>query len=296
MASNYSKLAGNIGADFQIDKTGVGALPGSSGPGPQLGHISGDLVVATDLTTLPGSLSQIIAQHVSSASQNSNTLTTFQMYQTRFVLAGSFSGGSVPNNTAAMRFLVCHTAGGSWAVGDIAFDNGLNDSTSVIRIPVANGYIVSIHGSNITGGSLPTLTANSAYIWDGSTFQKFISGYTGISKVIRIPFATADFAGGTLSSTATIPANATILRSRVRVYNGGTFSGGTVTVGYTGQASRLMGTTDSDLTTAGNFIVEGTTGNEDWSGTAAAVLVTLAGSPDPGGAGEVIVEYVVADV
>jgi len=294
--ANYSKLAGNIGADFQIDKTGVSSLGGGSGPGPQLGHVSGDLVVATDLTTLPGSLSQIIAQHVSSASQNGNTLTTFQMYQQRFVLADSFSGGSVPNNSATMQFLVCHTASGSWDVGDIAFDNGLNDSSPVIRIQIQNGYLVTIHGSNITAaGSLPTLAANSAYIWDGSAFQTFISGYTGISKVIRVPFVTADFPG-TKVSTAEIPADATILRSRVRVYNGGTFSAGTVTVGYTGSAAVLMATTDSDLTTAGNFIVEGTTGNADWDSSSHPVLLTLAGAPAPGGAGEVIVEYVDPDV
>jgi hypothetical protein len=294
--ANYSKLAGNIGADFQIDKTGVSSLAGGSGPGPQLGHISGDLVVATDLTSLPGSLSQILAQHVSSASQNGNTLTTFQMYQQRFVLAGSFSGASVPNNTSSMQFLVCHTAGGSWAVGDIAFDNGLNDGSPVIQIQIQNGYLVTIHGSDITAaGSLPTLAANSAYIWDGSAYQKFISGYTGLTRTIRVDFGHGNFAGGTLSSTATIPANATILRSRVKILTGGTFDGSaTVSVGYTGQAATLMATTDSDLTTAGSFIVDGPSDNTDWPNAAHAVLLTLSGTPSMG-AGYVVVEYTTPD-
>ena len=296
MASNYSKLAGNLGADFQIDKTGVSTFGASTDPGPVLSHINGDLVVVADPSAPfgPEKLGQVIGQHVASTSQNGNNLTTFDMYQTRFVLAGSFSGGSVPNNTATMQFLVCHTAGGSWVVGDIAFDNGLNDSTPVIRIPVANGYIVSIHGSNITGGSLPTLTANSAYIWDGATYTKFITNYAGLAKVIRVDFGFGDFPG-TLSSTATIPALATILRSRVKVLTGGEFDGGaTVSVGYTGQASTLVATTDNDLTVAGNFIVEGPSDNIDWPNAAHAVLLTLAGTPAQG-AGYVLVEYATPD-
>ena len=295
MASNFSKLAGNIGADFQIDKTGVGTLGVSSGAGPTLAHINSTLVVAADLSG--PTFAEVLAQHVTTTGgTNDNVLTTFGMFKGRFVIAASFDSSLAdPTNTGSLRFLVCATGAGvgTYNVGDIAFDNGTSIG-ACIRIQVQNGFLITIGSTPTTAGTLPVLAANSAYLWSGSAYQKLTTSASGNTQVIRVPFVTADFPG-ILNSTATIPGNATILRSRVRVKNGATFDVGTVSAGYTGQVSRLMASADSNLATEGNFTVEGTTGNLDWSATNAAVLLTLTGAPAAGGSGEFIVEFVVPE-
>lgn len=124
-------------------------------------------------------------------------------------------------------------------------------------------------------------------------FLELLSGYTGIAKAIRVDFEHGDFAGGTLASTATIPNGATILRSRVGVYNQFTATA-TVSVGYTGAVTLLQTTADNDLQTSGYYIVEDTSTGAGWNSTL-PVLLTFAGTTIIAGTGYVLVEYVTPD-
>lgn len=308
MAGLFQKLSGIIGSTLQI---GIGGpkVKNSSGviearnaadgaftslrtngyylgsTGPFLKNSSGTLAVrdSGDTTYAPLNAG-------TPTSWGDNAVITATMLQKAFIVGAEFDGASPPSNTGTVQFLLCTTTGGAYTAGDLAFDNGTSTGT-VSRIAATNGMVVTVTAALNTG----TLTVTpGAYVWFGGSFTALITGYSGITKSIEVDFTNADFGGGTKSSTATIPANARILNTRVQVLNSNAFDAGTVSVGYTGVADILQATTDNDLTTTGLYVVEGTSTNADWDTSARAVLLTFTGSPTAG-QGRAVVTYVEPD-
>lgn len=272
----FQKLSGIIGSTFQIGGTS----------GPLIKNNSGAVEAknAADNAFVPVNAGTPTAW-------GNNAVVTATMLQQAFIVGAEFSGASPPSNSGTVQYLLCTTAGGAYTAGDLAFDNGTSTGT-VSRIAATTGMIISVTASLNTGN---LVIGPGAYSWDGSSYDPLLTGYGGIAKSILVDFATADFAAGTKSSTATIPANATILNTRVQVLTGGAFSAGTVSVGHSGTAALLQATTDNVLTTAGLYIVEGTTTNADWGNSALAVRLTFTGTPTAGGLGRAIVTYVTPD-
>lgn len=309
MAGLFQKLSGIIGSTLQI---GIGGpkVKNSSGviearnaadaaftslrtngyylgsTGPFLKNSSGTLAVrdSGDTTYAPLNAG-------TPTSWGDNAVVTATMLQKAFIVGAEFDGASPPSNTGTVQFLLCTTTGGAYTEGDLAFDNGTSTGT-VSRIAATNGMVVSVTAALNTG----VLTVDpGVQVWFSGSFTPLLTGYSGIAKSILVDFASADFGAGTKSSTATIPANAVILNTRVQVFNGASFSTGTVTVGHSGTAALLQASTDNDLTTEGLYIVEGTTTNADWGGSALPVQLTFSGSPVAGASGRAIVTYATPD-
>ena len=281
--ANFSKLSGVIGGLFQLDKTKQSSFASGSA-GPNLVNQAGDLFIANAAATGPA---QVVAQVLSNSN---NVLVTQAMLVKRFLVTSSFNSSSIPNNSSSPGFLLCHTGGsGGYSAGDLAYDNGANDGSPVIHLPVSAGYLITIGASATTAGTIPALAAASAYIWDGSAYVKLAAGEpAGLVKSIKVPFAYTD---GTVTSTATIPANATILRSSLRVTTGFDDAAATVEVGRSGSLALLQATTDNVLGTTGSYLVESTSSGSGWGGSANAVVVTVSPGSATTGSSYVVVEY-----
>ena len=271
----FQKLSGIIGSTFQIGGTS----------GPILKNNSGAVEAknAADSAFVPVNAGTPTAW-------GDNAVVTATMLQKAFIVGAEFDGASPPPNSVTVQYLLCTTTGGAYTAGDLAFDNGTNTGT-VSRIAATNGMVVSVT-TVLNTGVLPV--DPGAQVWFSGSFTPLLTGYSGIAKSILVDFTDADFPG-TKSSTATIPANATILNTRVQVLTGGAFSAGTVSVGHSSTAALLHATTDNDLTTSGLYIVEGTTTIAEWGASALAVHLTFAGSPGAGAAGRAIVTYATPD-
>ena len=272
----FQKLSGILGSTFQIGGTS----------GPLIKNTSGAVGArnAADSAFVPVNAGTPTAW-------GNNAVVTATMLQQAFIVGTEFNGGTATLNTGTVRYLLCTTTGGGYTAGDLAFDNGTSNG-NVMQIAATSGMIISVT-ANLNTGTL--VIGPGTYSWDGSSYDPLITGYSGIAKSILVNFATLDFAGGTKSSTATIPANATILNTRVQVLTGGTFSAGTVSVGHSATAALLQATTDNVLTTEGLYIVEGTTTNADWGNSALPVQLTFTGAPSSGGTGRAIVTYTTPD-
>ena len=283
MADNFNKLSGVIGSTFQLDKTKQSALAATVA-GPTLINKGGDLKVGNPAGT---AFAQVYAQVKTS---DSDVLVTQAMLLKRFLIESSFDSSSIPVNSNSPKFLLCHTGGtGGYADGDLAYDNGVNDASPVIRLPVASGYLITIGASATTGGVIPALSATSAYIWDGAAYVQLASGnIAGMVKSIKVEFL---FSSSTVNSTATIPANSTILRSSVRVTSAFDDVTSTVTVGHSSTPTLLQATTDNLLTATGNYVVENTSTGAGWGGAALAVRAVVTPGISAFGAGYVVVEY-----
>ena len=116
--------------------------------------------------------------------------------------------------------------------------------------------------------------ATKAYVDSG--------GASGAVQEIRFVIGT----GASQSSATQIPANAFICSTEVEITTA--YSGGaTITVGQTGSAALLQGTSDNLATTLGIYQ---TPQDVSWGASPLAVLVTIAGAP-AAGAGVVIVRF-----
>lgn len=279
----FQKLTGIIGSTFQIGGTSGSILKNNSG--------AVEAKNAADNAFVPVNAGTPTAW-------GNNAVVTATMLQQAFIVGSEFDGATPPTNSGTVQYRLCTTASAPYAAGDLAFDNGTNTGT-VMRIAATPGMIISVTASLNTG---TLVIGPGAYAWNGSAYNPLLAGYSGINKTVEIDIGTVDFnpVGGssTKSSSTLIPANARILRSRVQVLNGGAFdNAATVSVGYTGAVSLVQATTDNNLLAVNTYVVEGTSGNLDWSGTDIEVLLTLncTTSAPTAGAARVTIEYVTPD-
>ena len=281
----FQKLTGIIGSTFQIGGTSGSILKNNSGA-VEAKNAADDAFVPVNAGT--------------PTAWGNNAVVTATMLQKAFIVGAEFDGASPPSNTGTVQYLLCTDDGGAYTAGDLAFDNGTSTGTGM-RIAATGGMIISVT-ANLNTGTLDI--GPGVYAWNPGTlaYDPLLAGYGGINKTVEIDIGTGDFnpVGGssTKSSTTLIPANARILRSRVQVLNGGAFNhAATVSVGYTGQTTLVQATTDNNLLAVNTYVVEGTSGNADWSATGIAVLLTLnctTVAPNMGAA-RVTIEYVTPD-
>lgn len=107
----------------------------------------------------------------------------------------------------------------------------------------------------------------------------------GVVKAVQ--FNVTESGAATQSSTATIPANATVFSCHLTVTTA-FGSGNTIAIGYTGVTSKLQSSSDNNPETAAVYTTDSPIG---WAGTDLAVLVTLGASGSGSGAATVFVTY-----
>lgn len=199
---------------------------------------------------------------------------------------------AIPNNTTVEGFVVVTTAGTGAAIGDLLWDNGLNDSLPMtIQAAVANRSIAT---KSAFGGGTISFDADSIYSWndDGSAWVKIgdIGSVTGAVREIRYAITNA---AGAQDSTAKIPANARVTYCGVEITTA--FSGGkTISVGQAGNVALLQATTDNNPQVATDTIFSV---NQDtaWGASDLVVRTTVTGA-GAAGAGFVVVRYTVTNV
>ena len=245
-------------------------------------------------------------------------IVTYQnSIETQFQYAYWNGGSSVTTDGFSLRATPLSAAAG---VGDLSFlDAGTTErvritagssskllikdtldtlTATTLSIGTATASAITL-GTTSVGPTAPgTLTAKALTIQnggggvltfqDGTTQSTAATTVTGAERAIVVPFTYTSM-GGTVSSTATIPTSAKVLRTLV--YVGTVFSGGSaptaaVSVYNVGGSTTLQATTDNDLTTANQYEVP------DYISVSnvGPVRVTLAGTASAG-SGEVFVVY-----
>jgi hypothetical protein len=205
----------------------------------------------------------------------------------RYVVTDQFDGNnSLPANTSTEHFIVVTTTGANASIGQLLWDNGSSSGTASVIGAAAGAMIVTTQA--LAGGTV-TFLADSLYVWDASSGAWVNAGGSAASGAIRtIRFAINNAASQ--ASTQLIPASAIVLEAYVDVQVA--YSAlSTISVGQTGTTNLLLdgvSTPIEVLSTA--TAIYGKRMNQDWGGTARAVLVTIAGAPSVG-SGYAIVKY-----
>lgn len=194
---------------------------------------------------------------------------------------------SIPNNTAVRRFLVVTTAGNGAVIGDLLYDNGLNDANPMEILAAVEGRCMAVTDS-LSGGTV-TFEPDSIYIWDedGTEWIKIgdIGSVTGAIRELRYVIDNS----ATQDSTAEMPANARVSECQVIIttqYSGGA----TITVGTTGDTDAFQVAGDNNPQKGGVPNIFSVPQDTDVGGSASVVRTTIAGAP-AAGAGVVVVKF-----
>jgi hypothetical protein len=169
---------------------------------------------------------------------------------------------------------VVTTAGSGAVIGDVLFDNGLNDSNPMAILAKNDGREIAVMNA-LSGGTI-SLDVNSIYIWDddGLAWVKIgdVGNTTGPVRMIRYAIATA----ASVDSIAQIPANAIITRTNITTpYSGGA----TIDNGDTGTADKFQPQGDIDPQTVGIYVTPQST---DQGGSASVGRTAIGGAPGAG--------------
>jgi hypothetical protein len=251
-------------------------------------HTDGVAVVQNDESTLANA----VVARPQGASQDTHASTYLDTKERVIDIEWSFAGATAPApGTNTGKYGLCHTSGGGYSAGNIYLDDG----AVLTLIPMYHMMACSPR-SAITG--TVSMIADGLYLAEGSAapWTWTLKGdgsmtYTGVVQAIEVPFGFADFPG-IKSSTASIPTNAKVIRSIVKVAT--LFTPGaapTVAVDIDGPATdtALRATTDQNLKKVDQYDVTDEITNADGG----PVRLTLAaGGAVLAGAATCLVEYV----
>lgn len=266
--SRISNLRGTLEEIFQIQKGG-----------PQIKNNSGILEFKNSDDS-----AFVIARGLAPAGDNDFVTKIYAETLTKPVIVKRQADCSValPDNTVVRGFVVVSTAGSGAAVGDVLYDNGLDDASVMEILAAVEGRTIAVTDA-LSGGTI-TFDPDSIYQWDtdGSVWVKIgdIGSVTGAVRTIRKVIDNS----AAQDTTFLPPANCRILSASFEVttpYSGGA----TVSVGKVGDLELLMAATDIDAQTADTYEIEQDT---DF-GASAVIRVTITGSP-AAGAGVLLVK------
>lgn len=199
------------------------------------------------------------------------------------------TSASIPNNTAARGFVMITTAGfGGTVIGQLLFDNGLNDAQPMEIIAVKDGR--TVHTTTALSGGTITFQTDSLYTWDANETGSWIlsSDVGNLSGPLRIMEIDIDNSASQ-DGVASIPSNSKVYWTRLRVNN--SYSAGTtISIGKPGSLSLLMATTENNPvqgSTPNTFVVED---EIEWGGSDAIPRITITNTPAVGD-GKVLIAY-----
>ncbi len=199
------------------------------------------------------------------------------------VTAQSNAATSLIANSGTEHYIVVSTAGtgaaAAYVAGSVLWDDGSGSGNVTVLGPTVGQPIFVT--TSLVGGTF-VFSANTEYIWTGSTWSNVAPSVAGVVLTIQLAIGTS----GTYTSVTSIPANAVILRSTINITTGYT-AAATIAVGQTGSTSLLQATGDSVAQTIDTYDALQVTA---WGGSSLPLLVTIGGSPSTG-VGTVTVEY-----
>lgn len=194
------------------------------------------------------------------------------------IIDGQMDGGSPPAPSGA-GFLVVTTAGGTYSIGEIVYDDG----STLENLGTVEGRLIFVTDS-LTGGTI-SFDADSLYAWDadGSQWVKIgdVSNLTGARRTIHKAIDNS----ASQDTTTSIPAGNYVFGCWLEVTTPYS-AGATISVGDTATADKFMGTDQNDPQTADKYHVKQHTQQVAQS----VVRVTVGGVP-AAGAGVLAVEF-----
>lgn len=212
----FGKLAGTIGNIFRI-----GDVASTTSAIQDLG---GDGLSIVDFTGVSRRVLQVARPHTAvSVGLDKDTLATTlkDLKENNLLLMGGFDGASPPTpGISTNGYYICHTAGGSYDVGQIW------ECTQLTLTAIGTQYRGMLATTDVAFVGTISWNKNELYIcttlggpaWSWDIVGLSPQDYTGINRSIRIPIAAADWAAPFYKdSTAQIPVGAFILRSSVRI-------------------------------------------------------------------------------
>lgn len=268
--SLFAKIAGTVASFFQFGGTGG---PGLNANGAAL--------------ETRNAANSAFAVHRGAFPVGDNDFTTKayvdEAFKPLIVTAQSNAPSALIANTGVEHYIVVSTAGtgaaAAYVAGSVLWDDGSGAGNVTVLGPMAGNEIIVT--TSLVGGTF-AFSANSNYVWTGSTWLNLAPSVAGAVYRIRMPIGTA----AAQNDVTLIPANAVISSCMLDVttpYSAGT----TISVGQTGSTSLLMATGDNTATIANQYL---NPLDVAWGASALAVLVTVGGAP-AAGAGQVIVDY-----
>lgn len=183
---------------------------------------------------------------------NANQLVTvgyLASLNASLIVTGQFNGGALPGVGPAGAVYVCTTAGGAYAIGDLA----RSDSTAWNKLEALEGR--SIHVTDALGGGTIEFLADHIYMWDddNTEWDDIGPASSATSGIITQAFALGD---GAVDFTDTLPAGTSVIKVVVRVTTAFDNAGATLNVGTTGAPDEVMDEDYIDLHAAGNYVSE----------------------------------------
>jgi hypothetical protein len=183
------------------------------------------------------------------------------------------------NGTTDDSFRIADLAGGIASADTVAFQN---TTGSVVKLFKANG------------STLATLQVATPVSNDDVATKSYVDGAptaNASEQIVAIPLVFGS--GATVNSTYALPNNAYVTKVQVQVTTAFDGTGGTVSVGYSGQTTKFMATANNNLKVLGAYTKEQYT--QQNAGTAQTVLLTyVAPTGAAAGAADVLVWFVIA--
>lgn len=222
MSGSYEKQDGTTSDDFHV-----------GGPqGPLIKNSSGVIEFRN-----AGDSAYAEVKFSPSKNADANSAVTVAMFNTRLRVMGTFDAGTTHNNSATLGYKLCVGQGGDFLYGDLGFDNGLNDGTPLVRVPIVAGMLI------VTSSAVSTyftLQANTAYVWTGSTYQLAVptgttSGTVAAGNDSRI---TGSIQSSTLTTDGDVLMRISGVPSRMPLGSGLTTGANTLAVDTTTIADR----------------------------------------------------------
>jgi hypothetical protein len=266
----FQKLAGVINAFVQVG--------GPAGPGL---NANGSALETRNAAN------NAFAVHRGAAPVADNDFTTKAYVDTIarpfIVTAQANAPSALIANSGVEHYIVVSAAGtgaaAAYVFGAVLWDDGSGAGNVTVLGPTTGQPIFVT--TSLTGGT-ESFSANSEYIWSGSTWLNVAPSVAGAIYCVQFALGT----GASQSSVSTIPANAVIRRCTLNVttaYSAGT----TIAIGQTGTTNLLMATGDNVATAINTYDASLVTA---WGASALQVLATIVGAPSVG-VGTVTVDY-----
>lgn len=250
-------------------------------------HTDGVAILANDGTTPANA---VIARP-QGVNQNTHAAAYLDVKERVIDIEFNFDGGGVvpPPGTNTGKYGICHTAGGGYGAGTIYFDDG----ATLSAVPMYQGICCSPRTAFTGTVSMVSdglyLAEGTASPWSWTIKGDVVQAYNGIVQAIEIAFGFADWPGPK-SSTTSVPENARVIRSIVKVT--AAFTGGsTLLIEVDGAAidTVVQSTTDNRLTKINQYDVVDEIPIP--AGEGGPVRLTFGGAA-VAGAGTALIEYV----
>jgi hypothetical protein len=166
-------------------------------------------------------------------------------------------------------------------------------SADTVALQNTAGSVVKLFKAD--GSTLATLQVATPTVNDDVATKFYVDGAptaNASEQIVAIPLVFGS--GATVNSTFALPNNAYVTKVQVMVKTAFDGTGGTVSVGYSGQTTKFMATSGNNLKVVGAYTREQYT--QQNSGGALTVLLTYVAptGPPTAGAADVLVWFVIA--